>query len=154
MRTTQKWLIGVSSVIVAIAVLVYFFDWNVLRGFIERRVSQATGRTLTIAGDLDVKLAWHPRVIVNAVTFSNASWGSTPIMAQVQHAEITLDIASLFTHTIKIPLLRVVEPNIVLEKNEMGTGNWVFSNDASNSTREVSLQKLDIDHGQLTYRSS
>src|SRR5882757_4988265 len=153
MRTTQKWLIGVASVVVAITVLVYFFDWNLLRGFVERRVSQATGRPLTIAGDLDVKLAWQPRVIVNEVTFGNASWGSTPTMAQLPHAEITFDIPSLFTHTIKIPLLRVIEPNVVLEKNEMGTSNWIFSDDAAKSKRTVSLQRIDIDHGQLTYRS-
>jgi uncharacterized protein involved in outer membrane biogenesis len=154
MKTKHKWLIGMSGIVVVLAAMVYFFDWNLLRGVVERGVSEATGRSLTI-GRFDVKLGRQPRVIVDKVTFANASWGSTPTMAHVQHAEITLDIPSLFTRQIIIPFVRLNGPDIVLEQNDNGVGNWVFTkNNAQPGTRTISLGKLDIDHGVLAYRSS
>ena len=152
MNTTKKWLIGAVSAVVALVALFYFFDWNLLRGYVERRVGQATGRALKI-GQLDVKLSWHPSVIVDGVALSNAAWSSEPMMVELKHAEITLDLLSLFTRHINIRSVQLREPNIVLESSDKGVGNWVFAKDSSSNSRTVTVQHLDIDHGSVLYRS-
>jgi uncharacterized protein involved in outer membrane biogenesis len=53
----MRWLAGIAALVLLVAAGVHFFDWNLLRGPIARRVEQATGRTFAINGDLDVRVS-------------------------------------------------------------------------------------------------
>jgi len=74
MNPTQKWLIGVAGFLIVFGAL-YFLDWNLLRPYIARKVTSATGRSLTINGDLKVHLSLRPRIIANDIVMGNAEWG-------------------------------------------------------------------------------
>ena len=56
MSRGQKWLAGIGAFLIILFVGLYFLDWNLLRPFIARKVSDATGRTFAINGDLNVHL--------------------------------------------------------------------------------------------------
>jgi len=45
MARSKKWLIGIAGFLVLLFAAIYFFDWNLLKPYIERRVSASTGRT-------------------------------------------------------------------------------------------------------------
>ena len=152
----QKVTIILVATTLLVALLIYFFNWNMLRGFVEHRVSQTTGRSFHIAGDLDVALSMKPRVTVHDVSLGNATWSDTPLMAKVSRAEIVIDLRSLWHRDIAVPLIHLVKPNVVLEKNQDGAANWIFDDKQQESTdngKTVRIGDLQIDDGQVTYRS-
>lgn len=59
-----------------VVLLLMLFEWNMLRGPIERRVSAATGREFHIYGDLDVELSMKPRVSLGQMSPGNWSFPS------------------------------------------------------------------------------
>jgi uncharacterized protein involved in outer membrane biogenesis len=99
---TQKWVVGILSIITLLTVAVYLFEWNMLRGFVERRVMDSTGRSFQINGDLDVDLSWRPRITLNNISLGNAAWSDTPRMASLQKAEIVIDLRKLFRRDVSI----------------------------------------------------
>jgi AsmA family protein len=158
MKTRKQTLLAIlATFAVVIALLIYCFHWNMLRGFVERRVTSATGRSLHIRGDLEVKLSFTPRITINDVNFDNAAWSQTPTMASLSRAEVVIDLRSLFHHDIAVPLVHLVKPQLLLEKNQEGAANWEFGSDKDKPTdngRTVRIGDLQIDEGQVTYRSA
>ena len=126
MTKNQKRLAAVGAVLALIAVLICLFDWNMLRGPVERRVEQATGRSFHIHGDMDVKLSWYPHIIVNNVVLGNAAWSRNPAMLRLQQADITLDLRSIWRDVVVIPHVQLQAPRLLLEKNAAGAANWQF----------------------------
>lgn len=156
MTKSKKWTIGLLSFVASVALAIYLFDWNLLRGFVERRVTAATGRSFSIKGDLDVKLSWHPKIILNDVAMGNAAWSQTPQMAALQRAEVVLDLGSIFGNEVSLPVVHLTKPDLVLEKNQMGIGNWVFDQDANRdqkNSKTVRVRDLQIESGKVVYRS-
>jgi len=83
-----KRILGISAaVIVAVIVTVYIiassYDYNKFKPKTTDLAKQYTGRDLTIGGDIELGLSLFPTLVVNDVTFQNASWGTRPQMAQV-----------------------------------------------------------------------
>lgn len=155
MAHAQKWLVALFLVIVALAVSLYLLNWNSLRGFVERRVNNATGRSFHIAGDMNVHLAWHPRIVLNDISLSNADWSHSPLMVQADRVEIVVAPFSLFTHKISLPSLHLIKPVLVLERNADAQNNWTLGNPASASNnRSVVVDTMEIDGGQVIYRSA
>ena len=64
--------------IVALYVFLLAFDFNKLKPMIAQAVKNATGRELTIAGNIEFEIGIRPTLIVEDVSFQNASWSSTP----------------------------------------------------------------------------
>jgi len=46
-------MLGITLIVILFLML---FDWNMLRPYINRKVSETTGREFAIRGDLDVKI--------------------------------------------------------------------------------------------------
>src|SRR5450830_702880 len=67
MTRTRKWLVGIAICLLLLVTAVYFFDWNLARPYIARKVTSSTGRSFVINGDLDVRLSLRPRIIANDV---------------------------------------------------------------------------------------
>jgi uncharacterized protein involved in outer membrane biogenesis len=157
MKTRQQKIFAIlAALVVVIALSIYFFNWNMLRGFVERRVTTATGRSFHIQGDLDVKLSFKPRIIVNDVSMGNATWSETPVMATLSRGEVVVDLRSLFHRDIAVPLVHLIKPQLLLEKNKEGVANWNFANGKDNKAEDgktVRIGDLQIDEGQVTYRS-
>src|SRR5471030_1262357 len=95
MTRTRRWLVGIAGCLLLLVAAVYFFDWNLARPYIARKVTRATGRTFAINGDLDVHLSLRPRIAVNGVVMGNAEWSKDPIMAQIKRADFRIDILKL-----------------------------------------------------------
>ncbi|MEW5790542.1 MAG: AsmA family protein [Pseudomonadota bacterium] len=72
--------LGVAVPAALIALGVTLFDWNMLRGFVSHQVSERTGRSFAIRGDLDVKLSMTPTIRMHDIVMGNAPWGSRPDM--------------------------------------------------------------------------
>jgi uncharacterized protein involved in outer membrane biogenesis len=149
-KSSRGWLAGTALLLLLIAAAVYFFEWNMLRGPIARRVEQATGRTFSINGDLRVQLSRRPRVTIDGLDLGNASWSSNASMGEIQQLVFTIDPWALLRGRIVLPDVTVSGARISLEKNGEGVANWHFDK-RSNSTLP-SIGALVIDQAHIGYR--
>jgi uncharacterized protein involved in outer membrane biogenesis len=153
MNRTQKWLIGIAGFLIIVFVALYFFDWNLLRPYIARKVIHATGRSFAINGDLNVHLSLHPRIIAHDIVMGNAEWGREPNMAEIKRLDFRVDLIQLLVGHLNIPDIALSAPRVLLEVNKDGTPNWVFkAQDKDKPTQIPEVGALTIDHGSATYR--
>lgn len=139
-----------AAVSLFIVLLLMLFEWNMLRGPIERRVSAATGREFHIYGDLDVDLSMKPRVTLGPMTLANVPGALQPQMATLDSLDFRFDLPKLFAGDVVLSDVLVGKPAILLEKDAKGRGNWSFpSGDAEWPT----IQQLSVDAGRLVYRN-
>jgi AsmA protein len=93
---------------------------------IEAAVLRATGRTLTIGGQLRIGLFNGPRIKATDVALSNAPGGSRPQMVTVGEVKARLSLMALLTGRIEIERLELIRPDLLLEIDAAGQPNWRF----------------------------
>jgi AsmA family protein len=153
MSRSGKWIATGIAIVVLLALGIYFFDWNLMRGFIAHRVEQATGRNFAINGDLHVRLSLHPRITAQGLVLGNAEWSDTPNMAEIGFVDVVLDIPALLRREFVIPAINLSDARLLLEKNKDGTPNWVFDEKSDKKSGAFpDIGSLTIDHAQVQYR--
>ncbi|MGH8025787.1 MAG: AsmA family protein, partial [Pseudoxanthomonas sp.] len=119
--------IVLGVLLLAIIILVLAFDWNWLKGPVERQVQAQTGRELHIGGNLHVDLGRVTTIRADRLSFGNATWSKEPTMASADRAEFDVEIwPLLFERQTRIPEIRLSKPALRLETGPNGVGNWVF----------------------------
>ena len=150
MTRTQKWPAGIAALVVIIGVALYFFDWNLAKPYIARKVTAATGRTFAINGDLDVRLSLTPRIRADQVVFGNAPWSSDPNMVEVKRVELSIELLPLLSGHVRLPEVTMSEPRVVLERSNEGAPNWEFKK--REGARMPDIGAFAIDRGTLVFR--
>src|ERR1700719_2317889 len=150
-RTALRTGIVLATMGVAVIVVVLFFPWNLLRGPIASYFGHQLGRPVAIAGDLNVKLGWTPRVQVDDVSIGNAPWSDEPQMVHVQRMNLRIELVSLFTGVPVVPAVELVEPQVLLEKNKDGATNWLFGD--GGYAPDVRLGTIDVERGNVRYHN-
>lgn len=154
----KKALTAATLLIVVLITAVYAFlalyDFNKLKPTIARLVKDATGRELTIHGDIDVKVGILPKVLVEEVSFQNAVWGSRPNLATVRQIEVKMAIFPLLLGRFDFTNLVILEPNVILEFNKAGRSNFEFEAGAEEDiTLPVLIfRDLRLKNGVFTYK--
>lgn len=154
--------IGLIAVLAACVVFLIAFDWNHAKPWINSRVSDATGRTFSIDGDL--ALTWHrppaatstwrdwipvPRLSAHDVRLGNPDWvKSERNMADVGHITFSVNPLPLLANSIVIPTLRLDEPVLDLERTADGKNNWTFKS-STPSAWKLDLQRLELNKGTV-----
>ncbi len=145
----HPWIVALTVLLIAIIVLVLLWDWNWFKGPVERYVHAKTGRSLVIGGNLDVHLARTTVVQADAVSFGNAAWAKTPLMAQADRVEFSVHLWPLLLHRdAQIPDLRLTRPQVLLETGPDQVGNWVLP---SSGGKPAEFNQVWIDRGHLKY---
>ena len=153
-RRRRNTLLGLGIVVGLIAIAIYLFDWNMLRPYIARQVSAATGRSFAINGDLHVKLSRAPVISAEGLVLGNADWSKERDMARVQRLEFQVRLWPLFKRQVELPYVSVTRPELLIEQNDQGQGNWLFKKNAKDSdkgsaTDMVKIGRIDIRDGDL-----
>jgi len=157
MQTVLKWIgMALGLVIVGLVVLVLVFDWNWIKGFVEREASKALGRIVVIEGNLDVQLSWSPLVCIDHMRIANAPWSPEPSMLTVQRLVFRLDLRELLRGRVVLPTVELVEPVLRLETSEQGQPNWTVGPDrpAQDSPTHLavpSIGEVHLREGRVTY---
>ncbi len=129
MRLKRIAVIG-AALAAAAAVAVYAtlssLEFEELRGIAESEVRQATGRELKVAGPIDLQISLSPSIALEDVSFANAPWGSRSALATVKRLELEVSLLPLLLGDVRIRRLVLVEPDILLETDRDGRGNWLF----------------------------
>jgi len=165
-----KWIliagvVLVVAVIVAVFVILSSYDFNSLKPPIADAVRDATGRELTMAGDIHLALGLTPALVVEDVGFQNAPWGSRDDLATVKRFEVQIALIPLISKKIEVKRLIMIEPDILIETDKAGNLNFEFEK-ASDSEKqeeeapdageialpELALNNVRIEKGRFTYR--
>jgi uncharacterized protein involved in outer membrane biogenesis len=148
----HPFLAALGALLFGVLVLIAIWDWNWLRGPIERVVHAQTGRTFDIGGDLDVDLGRVTTVRMDAVRFGNADWSKQQRdMAAGDRVQFSFEILpAIFKREFRMPELRLTRPRLRLELGSDGTGNWVFG-DRDEPGRPLQVRQLWVDNGRLQY---
>jgi uncharacterized protein involved in outer membrane biogenesis len=140
-------------------------DFQRAKVVLAEQVLAATGRKLTIAGPLELRLGLVPRVIATNVSLANAAKGSRPEMVKIERVEAEVALLPLLKREVRVLRLTVSSPDILVERDGSGQGNWSFSpppaaaavtssvaaKDSVPAMR-LSLREVRIKSGRLTWR--
>src|SRR4051794_11882782 len=95
-RRALIWVTSIFAIVAVAAVIFVIFvatlDWNKAKPYITAAVSKATGRQLSINGDLEVDLGWLSRLRAGGIQFENARWSKQPQMAEVGLLDVQVDL--------------------------------------------------------------
>ncbi|MBQ9731484.1 MAG: AsmA family protein [Alphaproteobacteria bacterium] len=118
----------VFSAIIILALGGYFavkhFDLNKYKIYAEEWAQKELGRELRIKGDAKVALSLIPTVVINDIEFANASWAQNPQMVTIKQAEVKFSLLPLLNKQIVIDKIALIEPDVYLEKSDVGAVNW------------------------------
>jgi len=119
-------VIGAVFVLVigVLLLLGLFVDPNDYKDQISSAVGDATGRTLTLDGDLELHVFPSLRIALGRAELSNApGFGDAPF-AQIESAELRLGLLALLFRRIEIDAARLRGLRLNLARNAAGTNNW------------------------------
>lgn len=174
----RKFLIGLVALVVlavgAALIVPSFIDWNRYKGEIAARAMAATGRKLTIAGNLDLAVLPAPRLSVHDVRFANIAGGSAPDMARLKSLDVRVRLWPLLQGRVEVDSVTLVEPHILLEKLADGRVNWDIAPPKANAAAAANgaparpgapgmagaaapafqLDRARIERGTLTWRDA
>ena len=153
MRAALKWTVWLVFVLLVVLALFVAFGLNLVRGPIERGVTQATGRELRIEGDLRAVWSWvHPRFRASQVRFANPDWATEKLMFSADAMEASVSLLPLLRGRVILPDLRLESARVNLEQDADGRKNWVLDPDAEKREEpRLVVRHLTVDKGRLRY---
>ncbi|WP_090827657.1 AsmA family protein [Nitrosovibrio tenuis] len=140
-----------SVLLILVVAFAIWFDWNMIKPYVERQVTEKTGREFVIGGDLDVKLSLNPLVSAEGLSLANADWGTQQPMLGVDRLQFRISLLDLLAGHVVLPEVSVSQPKILLEKSADGKRNW----DLKKEEKEAELPKigkLTLDRGIVFFR--
>jgi uncharacterized protein involved in outer membrane biogenesis len=165
-----KWILGLIGLVIAVLILIFYvilvsYDYNKLKPKIAQAVLDATGRELTLRGDIKIGIGFSPSLEIENVSFQNAPWGSRPELAKVKRFEIQMPLLPLIRREFDFKRLILIEPDILLETGPSGELNLEFKPAKKLKPEEkkeggeksfpfLIFDEVRIEKGILTYRDS
>ncbi len=127
-------ILGVAVVVVlmvAAAIGLWLaLDAERVRSRLVAAAEQATGRTVTIDGPVELRFLPSPRLVAGDVGLANADWGSRAQMLRIGRLEAAVDPLALVGGRLEILHLHLDDTELLLETSAAGQGNWRFGGDA------------------------
>jgi uncharacterized protein involved in outer membrane biogenesis len=164
-RWLRLGLIGVAGLlllaVVAVAALAVTFDPNTQKARIIEAVRRATGRELVLAGPLKLSLGWVPTLEAEDAALANRPGGSRPQMATVGRLQASVALLPLLSRRVEIETVTLDRPDILLETDAQGIGNWQFQrpvaaagpSQGGGARTAVALHRLVVENGRVTWRN-
>ena len=173
-RPGRRWgriaLIATAAVILlpiaAAGIALAVFDVNTFKPRVIAMAKQTTGRDLALNGPIALKWSLRPAVELRDATFSNPPGLSRPSMLTLERLELRLDITALLRGRIEVNRVLLVKPDIRLETDKQGNGNWKFTPQAPDaatsaaaggssgpkSSRPVDIKEIAIQGGTIAFQ--
>lgn len=141
----------IAGLVVTLVLVVVFFPWDMMRGPLNRYVSEKTGRHFEITQRLDVKLGTTLRVFADGIEFSNPDWAREPNLLRASSAELHVKFWPLLSQRLELPLLKLTQPEIGLEMQEDGRRTWALGKDTADTSTVPRIDQLIVDKGTLNF---
>jgi uncharacterized protein involved in outer membrane biogenesis len=150
----KRWLIGLAGLLAVLLVVLLFFPWDMLRGPVNRYVSNNLGRRFEITQRLSVKLGRTTTVRADGLEFANPEWAKEPYLVKAKAAEFEIKLLPLLFGKVELPRVALFEPEIGLQIGPDGRRTWALSRDTANANATPKVGALTVDQGTLKYLAS
>lgn len=158
-RPWWHWVAGGLAVLVlALVAVAVLFDWNWLRNPAQSFLTAATGRQTVINGRLAGEWSLTPRFVVEDFHMANADWAKERELVSFERAEVVVDLRELLRGRTVLPEVKLVKPQVALERREDGETNWTLGAKAAKDvaapeerTETPIIGLLVIEDGRLAY---
>lgn len=152
-RTRHARTTVAAAIVLALVVLIAFWDWNWLKPLVESRISAALDREVTI-GNLDVNLGRQTKIIFDDVSLANPPERPEGTLGTIDRLRVHVDTWPLFRG-------RVVLPEVIVERlradlragpaDASGAIDWGLTLPATEPGEESDLQigTLSITDGSI-----
>jgi hypothetical protein len=163
-RWTKLLLAAIPAVLVAAAagawIALRAVDPATIFGYVAERVREGTGRVLAVRGAMDLSIWPRVALVADDVTFGNAGWGVRPEMIRAARVEVRVALWPLLRQRIEIDELRLVKPDVLLETDRDGRGNWEFGTaqpdrngkDAATPVPALLAERIAVEDGRIAWR--
>ncbi|MET0963479.1 MAG: AsmA family protein [Noviherbaspirillum sp.] len=153
-------LLGVSA---ALVILILSFDWNRARPWLNAKVSDATGRSFAINGDLSLRwvraqeagagwrgwLPW-PRLTARDISIANPDWATADRhTAAIGQIDFAISPLALLGKRILIPTLSLDAPFVSLQRRADGSNNWFYKQSDTPSEWKLDVRELVLKEGKV-----
>lgn len=127
----KKVLIALAAIIVLVVVVLlaapFFIPVETYKTQIAQAAKDATGRELTIKGDMRLSLLPRLELEAEEVSFANVPGAAQADMVRLKKLLVQLQILPLISGEVRIDSFVLVEPVINLEVDKAGRPNWQFA---------------------------
>jgi AsmA protein len=135
----KKILIGIGALVVlviAAAVIVpMVVPLETYKAQIAGQVEGATGRKMTIGGDLKLSVLPRIEIATSKVALANAPGGKAKNMLELGEMRVAVGLFPLLSGNVAIDTFVLVDPIINLEVDRQGRKNWEFKTDEKKADR-------------------
>lgn len=115
----------VGLLVIALVGVALLFDPNDYKPEISAAVEDATGRTLTLEGDLELNIFPRLRIALGEAELSDAAGFGTEPFASIQGARLQVGLLPLIlSQSLEIDEARLDGLTLNLARNAQGQGNW------------------------------
>ena len=110
----MRWkFVAISLLVIAVLLPAagYLFlrtrDFNRYKDVIANAVKDATGRELSLEGDVDLEISFWPALVVTNVALANTPWGSQPEMIRIHRLEARLSLLRLLVGSVDLKQMAI-----------------------------------------------
>lgn len=160
------WVAGIllSLVMVVVGGLYLFVTSDYLRGQLEGRASDFTGRKTRIA-HISIDWGTTSNVRLDGVEIANAQWGKAPHMLKVEQVDFDISLWPLLKGDLVLPRLVLRKPELEIEVGDKEQLNWSMGEtpvatgaakalEPDNRYDTPLIGQLEITDGKLAYRDT
>ncbi len=159
-----RWLIRLiglclTMVVLAVAALA-LVPSDQIAALAARQLQAMTGREFQIGGPVRPSIWPEIGVTTGAVRIANADWSNEGPLLQATGLSIGLDLWAALQGRLKVRTLTLQGPQILLERNAAGQGNWQLGpapdayadgpTGSGDSATPAAPENFSLDHGQMT----
>jgi len=141
-----------------------FLDLNDYKVEIADGVAAATGRELTLEGDIDLTLLPVPTLSVAGISLSNIEGARQPKLVEIGALEVRVALLPLLRRQVQVERVTVIDPVVWLEVLPSGRQNWDFSAPGkegsgiaaeesadAGSGLSLSFDRINIENGKVSF---
>lgn len=147
----RRWLAGLALLMATLVLANVFFPWDLLRGPINRYVSEQLGRRFEITRHLSVNLGRTTTVVAEGIEIANPEWAKDPYLLKATTAEFDISLLPLFTGKVVLPRIKMTEPRIGLQIEPDGRRTWAFARNTADNGAAPQIGTVVVDQGSLSY---
>lgn len=165
-------ILGIGAIVIFGAILApNFINWNKYKSEITTQLKSATGRDITISGDLSVRVIPTPALTVGGIAIANIAGAANPEMVNLDTLQVRVALLPLLSGEVQVERVLLKNPIIHLEKLANGAVNWNFDStssekspsanasataptDASASGANIKLDSFEISNATVVYLDS
>ena len=156
MKRATKWILIVfaglvTAAIAAILIIPALVDINDYKPEIQNKLSEITGRPVSLQGDLGLSVFPWAGVTVSDLIIGNPSGFEKEKFVTVKSFEARIKLLPLLSGNYEIKRFVLKEPHIILIKNAAGKTNWEISD---KTAAEPKGQKTERDRKSTRLNSS